>query len=40
MLVNRIDIRSKAVNCFERNKQYLKFYPGFNRKPMQTTKKG
>ena len=32
--------RSKAVNCFERNKQYRKLYPGFNRKPMQTTKKG
>ena len=32
--------RSKAMNCFERNKQYLKLYPGFNRKPMQTTKKG
>ena len=32
--------RRKAVNCFERDKQYLKLYPGFNRKPMQTTKKG
>ena len=27
------------MNCFERNKQYLKLYPGFNGKPMQTTKK-
>ena len=27
------------MNCFERNKQYLKLYPGFNGKPMQITKK-
>ena len=27
------------MNCFERNTQYLKLYPGFNRKPIQTTKK-
>ena len=25
------DVRGKAVNCFERNKQYLKLYRGFNR---------
>lgn len=27
------------MNCFERNKQHLKLYPGFNGKPMQITKK-
>ena len=32
--------RSKAANYLEGNKQYLKLCPGFNRKPMQTTKKG
>ena len=24
------------MNCFERNKEYLKLHPGFNRKPMET----